>query len=148
MDGLATAAPAVERAAPKGSPSTVYGRLVDLQGRDLTVLTATYDGTAAGAREATRRLQHQADREGWPWSMSGTSWIATDDAGRAAWAISPNLQHVAAAGTDDAAYLLGDVSRRPGGPSRRPNPPFRCWKSRSWKRLCRARWACPFFRNR
>lgn len=91
-------------------PNTVYGLLRDMRGRPIGVIHRPHDGTVEGIRAATGELQGRAYGS---WSGINSQWIATDERGRAGWAVSPNLALVYPAGSDGAAYVLGDLSRGP-----------------------------------
>lgn len=97
------------------APNQVYGLLRDMNGQSLGVVTAPHDGTVEGIRVAAEKLQMQATASH-DWSGIQSQWIATGPDGRAGWAISPNLANINPVGSDEAAYTLGDLSRRPPPP--------------------------------
>lgn len=108
------AAPPTERAVGN-LPSEVYGLLRGMEGQELGVVHAPHDGTVEGIRATAEALQSGATAS-YDWSGIQSQWIATGPDGRAGWAISPNLAHIDPVGSDEAAYTLGDLSRRPPPP--------------------------------
>lgn len=108
------AAPPAARAV-SNLPSEVYGLLRGMDGQELGVVHAPHDGTVEGIRETAETLQREATAS-YDWSGIKSQWIATGPDGRAGWAISPNLANIDPVGSDEAAYTLGDLSRRPPPP--------------------------------
>jgi len=84
----------------------------DRTGIRLTTITARHDGTAAGIVGAARCLTDRMYTDFPEASNIESRILATDDAGKPKWIISPNFNHLAELGTDDAAYIWGDLTAR------------------------------------
>lgn len=66
---------------------------------------STEDGIIAAAQRANDRMYEEFSEASNIQSRIG----ATDATGRPKWSISPNFKHIAEIGTDEAAYIWGNV---------------------------------------
>ncbi len=84
----------------------------DRNGISLGTVVALHDGTAAGIVAAAQRVTDRMYAD-YPEASNIESRIgATDKTGKPKWSISPNFNHLAEIGTDEAAYIWGDVTAR------------------------------------
>ena len=80
----------------------------DRSGNKIGAVIEHHDGTEAGVITAARRATKRMYAE-YPEASNIQSRIgATDGAGRPIWSVSPNFQHIAQVGTDEARYIWGE----------------------------------------
>jgi hypothetical protein len=84
----------------------------DRDGYKLGRLVEAHDGTESGVIEAARRVSDRMFAEYSDASNIESRICATDTRGKPKWAISPNFNHLAEIGTDEAAYIWGDLTAR------------------------------------
>lgn len=94
-------------------PNTVYLEVVAMSGQKLSIVSVPHDGTIESIREGAKATRNEAFAMFPDASNAGSRSMATGPDGKAAWAISPNFLYISPVGSDDAAYILGDVSRAP-----------------------------------
>jgi hypothetical protein len=87
-------------------PSSIVVLARDYAGRRLGVVVEPHDGTADGIRAAAGRAQAFADLA-LDASHVQSLIAATDETGTLRWIVSPNLVHVAMAGTTEARDIYG-----------------------------------------
>jgi hypothetical protein len=81
----------------------------DRNGNKIGTVIEHHDGTEAGVITAARRATERMYAE-YPEASNIQSRIgATDAAGRLIWSVSPNFQHIAQLGTDEARYIWGEL---------------------------------------
>lgn len=79
----------------------------DHNGNKIGTIIEHHDGTEAGIITAARRATDRMYAE-YPEASNIQSRIgATDGTGRPMWSVSPNFQHIAQIGTDEARYIWG-----------------------------------------
>ena len=87
--------------------NVVLRHVCDSSGVCIGIVIQPHDGTEAGlitaARRATRRMYLEYAEP----SNVESRIAATDDTGKLRWCISPNFQHLAEIGTDEASYIWG-----------------------------------------
>jgi len=84
----------------------------DRNGNKLGLIVEPHDTTERGIIAAARRATDRMYAE-YPEASNIQSRIgATDPTGRPKWSISPNFERLAEIGTDEAAYIWGDVAFR------------------------------------
>jgi hypothetical protein len=84
----------------------------DRNGSCLGAVVERHDGTEAGIITAAQRATDRMYAD-YPEASNIESRIgATDATGKPRWSISPNFSHLAEIGTDEAAYIWGDVTSR------------------------------------
>jgi hypothetical protein len=84
----------------------------DRNGISLGTVVERHDGTEAGIIAAAQRATERMYAD-YPEASNIESRIgATDKTGQPRWSISPNFNHLAEIGTDEAAYISGDVTFR------------------------------------
>lgn len=82
----------------------------DRNGNKLGLIVEPHDTTENGIIAAAKRATDRMYAE-YPEASNIESRIgATDATGRPRWSISPNFQHMAEIGTDEASYIWGDVA--------------------------------------
>jgi hypothetical protein len=87
--------------------NVVVRDVCDQSGTRLGTVVESHDGTEAGAIAAAKRATDRMYAE-YPEASNIQSRIgATDATGLPKWSISPNFQHLAEIGTDDARYIWG-----------------------------------------
>ena len=84
----------------------------DRDGCKLGRILEQHDGTEAGMIEAARRVSDRMFVEYSDASNIESRMCATDARGKPKWAISPNFNHLAEIGTDEAANIWGDLTAR------------------------------------
>lgn len=87
----------------------------DVRGRggiSVCVIVARHDGTAAGIIASARKITYRMYADYPEASNIQSRIVATDDTGKPRWSISPNFLHLAEIGTDEAAFIWGDVTAR------------------------------------
>lgn len=92
--------------------SVVVRDVRDRSGARLCILVARHDGTVSGITTAARQVTDRMYADCPDASNIESLIVATDDTGKPKWAISPNFSHLGEIGTDDAAYIWGDVTAR------------------------------------
>lgn len=97
-------------------PNSAFVKVVNYDGITQGYVAVPYDGTPEGAIASLAKAQkHAHDNFAWKTeyynieSQNG----ATDENGKLKWVISPNRAHLAEPTTDQARYILGDLSARP-----------------------------------
>ena len=81
----------------------------DNSGMKLGTVVETHDSTEAGVIRSAKRATARMYAE-YPGASNIESRIgATDATGRPKWSVSPNFQHIAEIGTDEASYIWGSV---------------------------------------
>lgn len=94
-------------------PNSSFIEVVDYDGNLTARVALPHNGTPEGAVESAKRVQAHANRNfAWKSEFYNTNSRlgATDANGKLKWVISPNMAHVAEAGTKEARYILGDLS--------------------------------------
>jgi hypothetical protein len=87
--------------------NVVVRDVCDRDGTRLGVVVESHDCTEAGAIAAAQKATDRMYAE-YPEASNIQSRIcATDAAGLPKWSISPNFQHLAEIGTDEALYIWG-----------------------------------------
>ncbi len=80
--------------AKSSNANMVFRKLVSMEGYDLGIIGASYDGTLEDAVEVAKKITAQMYAE-YPSVSNGESVIrVTDSTGKAKWRISPNFRHV------------------------------------------------------
>ena len=85
----------------------------DVRDRDACKLgrvTEPHDGTEFGVIAAARIATDRMYTEYSSASNVESRICATDAEGKLRWAVSPNFLHIAEVGTEEAAYIWGDLS--------------------------------------
>ena len=90
----------------------------DRDGSKLGRVVEPHDGTEAGIVAAAQRASERMWVEYSDASNVESRICATNASGKIRWAISPNFVHIAEVGTDEAAYIWGDLSHRSLGLTR------------------------------
>jgi hypothetical protein len=81
----------------------------DHAGKKIGTVIEHHDGTEAGVISAARRATDRMYTE-YPEASNIQSRIgATDGSGNPMWSVSPNFQHIAQIGTDEARYIWGEI---------------------------------------
>jgi hypothetical protein len=84
----------------------------DRNGISLGTIVAPHDGTVAGIVAAAQVVTDRMYAD-YPDASNIESRIgATDKTGKPKWSISPNFNHLAEIGTDEAANIWGDLTAR------------------------------------
>jgi hypothetical protein len=84
----------------------------DRNGIRLGTVVERHDGTEAGILSAAQRATDRMYAD-YPEASNIESRLgATDKTGKPRWSISPNFNHLAEIGTDEAAYIWGNVTSR------------------------------------
>lgn len=96
--------------AQKARPRNIVVRDVrDRNGNKIGTVVEPHDGTEAGVITAARRASDRMYAE-YPEASNIQSRIgATDGTGKPMWSVSPNFQHIAEIGTDEARYIWGEI---------------------------------------
>ena len=82
----------------------------DRNGNKLGLIVEPHDTTESGIIAAAQRATDRMYAE-YPEASNIESRIgATDATGRPKWCVSPNFEHIAEIGTDEASYIWGDVA--------------------------------------
>jgi hypothetical protein len=82
----------------------------DRNGNKLGLIVEPHDTTEGGIIAAAKRATDRMYAE-YPEASNVESRVgATDATGRPKWSISPNFQHIAEIGTDEASYIWGNVA--------------------------------------
>jgi hypothetical protein len=87
----------------------VIREVCDSEGQRLDVLHAPYDGSVKDAMQIAEHITDLMHSYHQYASDIQSRILATDEYGRGKWAISPNVRHIAEAGTPEAAYISGDL---------------------------------------
>jgi hypothetical protein len=106
-------------------PNTALVNLVNNDGQVTALVGMPYDGTPEGLVRAQAQLDEKiAKRYEWrrQYTKSMSQRGGTDAEGNPAYVVSPNLKRVAAVGTPQARYILGDLSADPGDAPALPRP--------------------------
>ena len=82
----------------------------DRNGNKLGLIVEPHDTTESGIIAAAQRATDRMYAE-YPEASNIESRIgATDGTGKPKWCVSPNFEHIAEIGTDEASYIWGDVA--------------------------------------
>jgi len=81
----------------------------DRDGNKIGTVVEPHDGTEAGVITAARRASDQMYAEYPEASNIQSRIVATDGTGKPMWSVSPNFQHIAEIGTDEARYIWGEI---------------------------------------
>jgi hypothetical protein len=107
-------------------PNTALVNLVNNDGQVTAVVGLPYDGTLESLVRAQAQLDEKiASRYEWrkQYTKSMSQRGGTDAEGNPAFVVSANLKSVAAVGTPEARYILGDLSAKPAtAPKALPKP--------------------------
>jgi hypothetical protein len=107
-------------------PNTALVNLVNNDGQVTALVGLPYDGTQEGLVRAQAQLDEKiASRYEWrkQYTKSMSQRGGTDAEGNPAFVVSANLKSVAAVGTPEARYILGDLSAEPDtAPKALPKP--------------------------
>jgi hypothetical protein len=106
-------------------PNTALVNLVNNDGQVTALVGMPYDGTPEGLVRAQAQLDEKiAGRYEWrkQYTKSMSQRGGTDAEGNPAFVVSANLKRVAAVGTPQARYILGDLSADPGDVPALPRP--------------------------
>jgi hypothetical protein len=90
--------------------NVVVRDLRDSNGNRMGTVIEPHDGTEAGIISAAQRVTNLMYTEYPEASNIESRLAATDATGRLKWSISPNFQHLAEIGTDEARYIWGDLT--------------------------------------
>jgi len=80
----------------------------DRNGDKIGTVVEHHDGTEAGVIAAARRATDRMYAEYSEASNIQSRIGATDGTGKPMWSVSPNFQHIAEIGTDEARYIWGE----------------------------------------
>lgn len=95
--------------APDSLPRNIVVRDVrDRNGDKIGTVVEPHDGTEAGVITAARRASDRMYAEYSEASNIQSRIGATDGTGKPMWSVSPNFQHIAEIGTDEARYIWGE----------------------------------------
>jgi len=84
----------------------------DRAGNKIGTVVEHHDGTEAGVIAAAQRATDRMYAEYSEASNIQSRIGATDGTGNPMWSVSPNLQHIAQIGTDEARYIWGEIPPR------------------------------------
>jgi len=103
---------ALENYAATALRNIVVRDVRDRNGISLGTIVARHDGTVAGIIAAAQGVTDRMYAD-YPDASNIESRIgATDKTGKPKWSISPNFNHLAEIGTDEAANIWGDLTAR------------------------------------
>jgi hypothetical protein len=83
----------------------------DRDGCKLGRLIEPHDGTEGGVIAAAQRISDKMFTEYSDASNIESRICATDASGKLRWVVSPNFEHLAEVGTDEADYIWGLIDR-------------------------------------